>query len=409
MKRHALLTTALLSAATLAWGSGFQVGSQGVRQLGMGGTGTSVPWDASTIFYNPGGLARLEGMQAIASVQFLTVNTKWASTPVQSLEARTREEFFTPFNAYVGGTLRSLDRLGFGLGVYTPFGNGMSWSEDWPGRYLVQSVSMRTIFFQPTVSYRISEAVSVGAGLMYGIGQFNMSRALPLQDVNGMEGQAKIDANGNGTGMNFGVHVKASDALQFGLTYRTQVNMDFSGDAELNVPYALRPQFPSTGVSMDIPLPQVISLGVGFKPFETLTIQAEASLTGWKVFDSLGFRFDEQTDALRDAKSARHYQNTLAFRLGGLLQASENVQLMLGGYYDPTPVEDGFVSPDLPDSDRWAVSGGLTVRIGDSFTVLGAVEFGHSETRTAEFRPDNFNGKYGAKAFTANIGLSYDF
>ena len=409
MKKHALLTTALLTSASLTFGAGFQVGSQGVRQLSMGGSGTPMIWDASTIFYNPAGLSRLKGMQAIGSVQFLNVNTKWVETPIQSNEASTKSEWFTPFNVYFGGSLRSHDRLGVGIGVYTPFGNGMTWENNWPGRYLVQSIAMQTIFFQPTISYRISDVVSVGAGFIYGVGKLKMSRAIPLQDASGADGSAKLDGNGKGVGLNFGVHIKATEALQFGISYRSQVNMEFDGDANFSVPLSLSPEFPAMGFQSDIPLPQVLSLGAAIKPWDKLTIQAEANFTGWKVFDSLGFRFDQQTGAVQDGKSARHYKNTWTFRLGGLLQASGRVQLMAGAMWDPTPVTDGFVSPDLPDSDRWSLTGGLTVKATDDLTILGGVEFGTSTTRDAQFLPDNFNGRYAAKAFTANIGVSYDF
>jgi len=408
MKKHALVTTALMLAASMSFGAAFQVNVQGVRQLAMGGTGTGWMWDASSIFYNPGGLARLKNIQVYGSLNFLMVNTRYVQTPTGGYSEDAKSGFYTPFNFYVGGRIKEEGKLAVGLGIYTPFGSGVKWDDNWEGRYIIQSIALQTIFFQPTLSYKVSDVLSVGGGFIYAIGNMDIKRAIPVQDQNGKEGYGELKGKANGVGVNLGVHIKANDKLQIGLNYRSQVNMTVrDGDATFTVPSALKSSFPNTSFKAEVPLPQVLTLGIGFRPFDRLTVTAEANYVIWKPYDTLFF--DLQDSKLADSKSPRNYHNTLALRIGAHYKATDKLALMIGGAYDPTPVADDFVSPDLPDANRWLITGGLTYKATNRLTLLGGVEYGASEKRDAKYLPDNFNGKYQTKAIIPCIGVTYDF
>jgi long-chain fatty acid transport protein len=269
---------------------------------------------------------------------------------------------------------------------------------------------MQTIFFQPTASYKITDMISVGAGLVIATGNVKFKNALPLQDQNGNDGYAELKGKASGVGFNVGVHFNPSENLQIGLSYRSQVDMKVKkGEATFNVPSSLSASFPDNEFESTVPLPKVISLGVGFKPMEHLTLTAEANFVGWKPYDTLRFDFAKNSPTMPDAKFPRQYKNTLAVRLGASYQASEKLQVMAGGAYDPTPVSDGFVSPDLPDADRWLITGGLTYKVTPKLTVLTALEYGASKKRDAEYTPANFNGRYQTKAVIPCIGVTYDF
>ena len=408
MKRNILTVFIFLIITHSASGAGFQINVQGLRQIAMGGTGVSVPWDASIIFYNPGGLARLPGMQAYASVQFLNVNTKYVQTPTGGYSAKSKEAVFTPFNFYVGGSLRKVHNLGVGLGVYTPFGSGLTWDDKWEGRYVIQSISMQTIFFQPTVSYLFSPTVALGAGFIYATGNVKFKRAIPVQDSMGNDGYGTLKGGAHGIGFNVGLHLKLNPDLQVGIGYRSAVKMKVDdGDAEFVMASSIKPNFPNSKFKAEVPMPQVISVGVGYHPFTKFSVTAEANYVVWQTYDTL--KFDFTNDTLADSKAPRSYKNTLALRLGMMYQLSSMVTIMAGGALDPTPVVDGLVSPDLPDADRWLITGGMTFRPIHNLTVMLAIEYGASKKRDSEYTPDKFNGKYQTKAVIPCIGLTYDF
>ncbi|GAA4463001.1 outer membrane protein transport protein [Nemorincola caseinilytica] len=415
MKKQLITASLLLSAAT-SFGGGYQLNLQGVRQMAMGGTGTAWPWDASTIFYNPGGVARLKGIQMYGSMAFIMPSTAYGNrenSGVTSSNERTASQTFTPFNFYIGGRIAEDSRFGLGLGIYTPFGAGMKWDDNWLGKYIVQSVDLQTVFFQPTVSYRASEWLSVGAGFVFAAGSVDFRQAMPIHGNLGADiddGQAHLHGNATGVGFNIGAQMKVHDDLQFGLTYRSQVNMDVEGgSAKFTVPTSLKDSFPSTKFDARMPLPGVVSAGVGWRPLEHLTLQLDLNYTGWNSYDSLRFDFAQTTTSLHNVRAPRHYRNTLTTRVGLSYRISSVVSIMGGAAYDPTPVTNGFVSPDLPDADRVVLTCGLTVKPVRGLTIMAAFEGSNGVKRNGSYDFGGFSGVYKSTAAVPAIGLYYNF
>jgi long-chain fatty acid transport protein len=409
MKKQLLITTSLLLSSALSFGAGYQLNLQGLRQLAMGGSGTAMAWDAATIFYNPAGLSEFDHFQAYASGLFIMPSTKYVQSP-GTYTATTQSQTFTPFNIYAGGPTSYMSRVSVGLGIYTPFGSGTKWDDTWEGRYVIQDISLQSIFVQPTVSYAINDEFSVGAGLIYAFGNMSLSKAIPIQDVNGLDGKGELDGKANGWGFNLGLHYHASENIQLGFNYRSQVNMKVRrGYASFTVPSSVSSSFPYTPFSTELPLPQVATIGVGWKAGEYLTLQADINYVGWSAYDSLIFDYEQNTSSLMDTRAPRNYKNTVSFRVGGHYVVSDKVSIMLGAAWDPTPVQDGFVSPDLPDANRIVGTGGLTYKPTERLTIIGALEYVTSAKRTASYDAEGLKGKYQNTAITPGIGVSFDF
>lgn len=414
MKKH-VLTASLLMSVMTSFGAGFQLNLQGLRQLAMGGSGTAWPWDASTIFYNPGGLARLKGVQVYGSMMFIMPSTAYGNrdnSGVTSSNEQSVRQTFTPFNLYFGGRVHEDSRLALGLGIYTPFGSGLKWDDNWLGKYIVQSIDLKCVFFQPTVAYRATEWLSVGGGFVFGAGTVDFRQAMPVHGMLGADvddGQAHLHGSATGVGFNLGAQIKMRENLQFGLTYRSQVNMDVSaGAATFNVPTSLRDSFPNTKFDSRLPLPQVASFGVGWR-LGDVTLQADLNYTGWNSYDTLRFDFKQTTSSLSNVRAPRHYRNTLTTRVGACYKLSNVVSLMAGGAYDPTPVTNGFVSPDLPDADRIVLTCGISIKPARGLTIMAAFEGVNSVKRNGSYDHAGFNGIYKTSAATPGIGLYYNF
>lgn len=408
MKKH-LLAASMVLASFSSFGAGYQLNLQGIRQLAMGGTGTAMAWDAATIFYNPAGLSRLKGIQVYGSILAIKPSTAYGNDIGST---KTALQTFTPFNFYVGGPVRENSRLALGFGVYTPFGTGVKWDDNWTGKYIVQSIELKSFFFQPTVSYRISNFLSAGLGLIYASGTFDFKQALPVQNPSGENGTLSLHGNATGVGFNAGLQMKFSNRVQVGLTYRSQVTMDLSGgSANFNVPTSLSTKFPNTRFETYLPLPQVASIGIALKPLnnERLTLQLDFNYTGWNSYDSLKINFATHTSSLQDNHAPRHYRNTFTTRLGANYKISKVVSVMAGGAYDPTPVTNGFVSPDLPDADHIVITTGVSVRPIKRFVILAACEFLTTPKRKSSYDAANFSGTFWTQAVTPGIGIYYNF
>jgi long-chain fatty acid transport protein len=65
---------------------------------------------------------------------------------------------------------------------------------------------------------------------MYGI----MKQKVAINNLVGADGQMSLDANKWGFGVNLGLLYEPSDATRFGITYNSQVKLDFSAPAEFS-------------------------------------------------------------------------------------------------------------------------------------------------------------------------------
>ena len=175
-----------------------------------------------------------------------------------------------------------------------------SGTDNWSGRYVTQNIYLQSIFIQPTISYKITEDISIGGGYIYATGHTDISRAIPVQGAGGTDGKAELSGDAEGMGYNVGISFKASERLHFGISYRSRVDMHVeSGDAKFTVPSAVSANFQNTSFDATLPLPEVLSVGVAWKPIERLTLQADFNLTGWKAYDSLAFNYGAPVNGSR--------------------------------------------------------------------------------------------------------------
>lgn len=411
MKKHFLLIGSLL-LSSMVFGQAYQLNMQGMRQLAMGGSGGAIPWDASTVFYNPAGMNAIRNVQVYGSMNAMMPRTRYVPAPTGAGTLDAEEKTFTPFNVYFVSPLGYKSPLSIGMGIYTPFGTGINWGDNWTGRYLVQEMRMNTTFFQPTLSWQITDEISLGAGFIYARGNFEYRRAMPIIGEDGTEASSELTGKANGVGYNVGLHIKANDDVQFGITYRSQVNMNINrGYARFtNIPGSVGSSYINTAFETTLPMPQVVTVAMGWTVNENLTLQFEANYAGWAAYDSLRFDYENNTDLLTDEASPRRYRNSVTLRAGMQYTfRNDRWNMMLGTAYVPSPVREGYLHPEMPDAKHFLATGGLSFQISNRITAIGAVQYMFGEVRTGRSTEYGFAGKYLTKVINPGVALTYDF
>jgi long-chain fatty acid transport protein len=397
-----ILSAAVLFLPVINHAQGFQVNLQGQKQQGMCGTGTGFVQDAAAVFFNPGGVSFLKensvsagATATIASGTFLDANTNSV--------AHTNSPVSTPFTGYaVWGPDSS--KLKFGLGVYTPFGSIASWENGWTGRFALTSLKLQSIFIQPTVSYKICDKLGFGAGFVYAYGIVELQQDLPVQDASGNYGHADLKATANGYGANAGLYYTPTQKLSIGLTYRSQINMAVkNGTATFTVPSSLQSNFPSGPFSASLPLPQVVTLGFGYKVNDKLALALDINFIGWKAYDTLAFDYKNNTTSLQDTKLPRDYKNTFAFRVGAQYKINEQFTARAVIALSLTPINDGYVTPEVPDANKVNLACGLGYKLNKHFVLDASYTFENLK-RSDNNKALNLNGTY--KTYISAPGLS---
>lgn len=408
MKKHSLLIGSLLFSSVV-FGAGYELNLQGMRQLAMGGSGAAVPWDVSTIYYNPAGLTSVRTLQAYASANIRMSETRYVAAPTGTAMLDASKENSVPFSAYIGAPVAYKSPLSIGFGIYSAYGNGIKWADDWGGRFMVREMRLNTTYMQPTVSYQINDDISIGAGFILGVGNYTYNRALPYYDLNGNEASSELTGNSIGTGFNVGLSLRASENVQFGITYRSQVNMKINrGYARFDLPSSISKSYINTAFTTSLPMPQVATIGMGWKVSDVVMVTVDASYTGWAAYDSLRFNYENNTDLLKDEQLQRGYRNTVSLRGGVKYDVSNAISLMGGAAFVPTPVREGFLTGELPDSKRYLATGGISVKLAERLTAIGACEYTFAEKRTGHSTEFNFTGRYQTKIITGGLALILD-
>lgn len=408
-KKLTFILAALTLSSHFLFAGGFKIGLQGQKQIGMAHTGVGFAQDAATIYFNPAGMSfvgsqlNLSGNALIPSTSFLDSKT--------NLITNATTQVFTPFSFY--GNFKLSKRVNFGLGVYTPFGSGVSYPTDWSGRYILNKIQLQNVFIQPTLSIRLTEHLSIGGGVALSQGNVILEKDLPLVSDSGKNvAHAKLDGKAKGIGFNVGAYYKASDRMSWGVTYHSKVVMKVDkGNATFtNIPAALASSFPEANTfTTELPLPSEWAFGFSYRLTHRLMLAVDANFTQWKSFDSLGFDYGVNSASLTDSKSPRLYKNTSCVRVGLQLKANRNLTFRSGVFYDQTPIKNGYVSPDLPDNDKIGVTGGMSAKLDDHFSLDLSVLYENVIAREQTNIESGLSGTFQTHAISVGAGLNYKF
>ena len=402
----------LILVAIMSWtasAGGYQVGLHGQKQTGMGLVGTSLAWDASCMFYNPGALSFTQQKFSFAAgVSPIRSITKFQKTWPSTYEASTDNKLGTPFYFY--GAARLNKFINVGLAINTPYGNSLTWGKEWAGRYLITDLKLQAIFFQPTVSIKLSDYVGIGLGVVYATGDVELNKALPVSGASG-DGSVSIAGKTHNWGFNAGIYVKPTPELSVGIDYRSKIMMDITGgDATFVVPASLSGNFPADNkVSTSLPLPENLDFGMSYEFSDKFTLALSINNVLWDAYDTLSFDFETNTPALADSKGPRLYKNTVIYRLGAEYKTCQFFTLRVGGYYDPSPVNNMYFSPETPSLDNIGITAGFSVMPTKKLSIDMSFLDLMGKEEAVTYAPDNFSGKYKSRIYIPGFGLTYNF
>ncbi|MCU4155821.1 outer membrane protein transport protein [Carboxylicivirga sp. A043] len=405
MKRMGLLCGLLMVSFQL-FAEGYQVNLQGNRQTGMGHTGAGLMLGASSMHFNPGALSFMDKKYEFSlGVSGVISNNTFQKQAPSVYEAKSDNPVGTPFYFY--GATKLNDKLAVGLSVTSPYGNTLKWGDDWDGKYLIQDISLRAIFIQPTLSYKINDKLGFGIGLMAVNGNVDLNKALPVQ-YSGQDATVNISGNTWAFGFNAGVSYQATEKLSLGLSYRSEVMVELDeGDADFSVPASLAGLYPDTKFKSELPMPANITFGVGYMVNDKLLLAADLQYVGWSSYESLNFDFE--AESVPDSYNARDFENTMIYRLGAEYSLNDKAQFRAGIYYDSTPIPEDRLTPETPGTNKIGMSLGFGYKISDKLSLDASLLYIHGEKREDGYEPTDFYGTYYTNAVIPGIGLNYSF
>jgi long-chain fatty acid transport protein len=439
--RYALVLFA--ATPTLLGAQGFGIYEQGACAMGRAGAGVAAPCsDGSAMFFNPAGLAGLTGGHATIGVTLLDVRGGFTDDVFQQ-KTKLDDPLLAIPQVYV--SYGPTSKLGVGVGLFAPYGLQTEWPLSFDGRFAGYKNIIQSIYVQPTVSYRVSPKLSLGAGLDIVRGKVELNQRLDLANapvpVAGVPpgttfsqfgiapgtdfANAHLEATKTTVAAHFGASFKLSDQLSFGANFLTQAKFDYSGTASftqvptgLVVPAAVSvgaltipagtpvdallggPPLlggldlfnPTTGVFRSQPVtttiknPAQLALGLAYKVANGWTLLGDYQLTWWQQFSVLQITFPQDASGLLSRTLYENYHNTSGFRFGAEW-ARDAKWTFRGGYlYHGGAAPAETVTPLLPEGQRNELTLGTTVKLGAALSADLAYQYIRQNDRRGRTR-----------------------
>lgn len=348
-----LLATLATAFPGLAAASGYgliesNADGQGAAYAGSG----AVAENASTIFFNPAGMALLPGRQAVVSLHAIQYSNKFRGATPEGGDAGGLA--LVP-NFYYAMPISS--NAWFGLGVNSPFGLKTEYDPGWAGQVHGLKSDMKTVNINPSIGWRLTDKLSVGAGLDAMYIEAELTAKHPSLPVN-----TKMEGDDWGYGYNLGLLYAIGKDSRIGVSYRSKIKQRLEGQL-VTVPSVSA----ATPITAAITLPDTLTLSLYTRVSDRWALLADISRTGWSEFQEL--RVLNSSGATVD-NTPENWKDTTRYSLGAHYQMNERTKLRMGVGFDESPVPDAqHRTVRIPDSDRTWLAFGFGYRLNKDDSV----------------------------------------
>lgn len=381
-----IATVATMLACGTALGAGFALYDWGARGNALGGAMTGRADDPSAIAFNPAGITQIPGSGFMAGLAFIMPGGTLTDIGGVGGSVDMIDHTFIPPHFYYTRQLN--DRLWFGVGLLTRFGLGTDFPSDWYGCYNSYYANIQSLSLNPNLAWKVNDRLSLSVGVEALWFEYGARR---------MAGDIDIRLLGDdiGYGWNVGLHFKLDELTRFGFHYRSQVNLDISGNADA---FNSGLVADSTTASGELTLPEMYMFGISRQVTPKLNVEVGAVYTGWSSYDELTIKFGKKLyGALPDrAPSVKNWKNVWRYQLGLEYKHSPEWTWRLGYTYDQEPSPDATVDFQAPMSDRqlfsiglgyakddWTLDFAYTYLLADDRIIGPAPSIGILETQTS--------------------------
>lgn len=372
-----------LFTASTSYGAGFALyeGSAAANADTAGVTAKG--GEPGAIFFNPAAITGLPGTQIQGGVSVVAPQDSVTGVNPytgQSLGKVDATENYWPL-PHLYATHQLNDELWLGLGIYTRFGLGSEFAENWFGRYNNVDATIATFNVNPVVAWKANEWLSVAAGLSVQYFDISLKQKIDAAGVAGLRRyndpsfspldiEQELCADGVGVGADLGVQIKPMDKVNVGLAYHSRIKQECEGKAEYKkspvVKAAMPAFFNNTDIQGDVTLPDEIMSAITYDITDALTIGLGATYTMWSTYEELEINFDEpilpgksQSVAEKDWSDVWRYTGGLSY------DVNDAVTLRASYTYDDSPLNKNHLDYLVPADVRQIFAVGAGYKTGD--------------------------------------------
>ena len=220
-----------------------------------------------------------------------------------------------------------------------------------------------------------------------------------------------------GYGWNAGILYEVDKNNRFGLSYRSEVKVDFDGDYKSSLPTAINRinQAANLGLpyatggstipgALTLNLPEMWEVSGWHKVAPQWAVHYSLAYTSWSQFQELKATGSSgQTLFYKDES----FKDAYRIALGTTYYYDQNWTFRTGIAFDDSPVPADKRSISIPDQDRLWLSAGASYAFNDDASVDVGVSYMHGQHVTVEEGPYTFNSVGKAWLYGANFNYKF--
>ena len=416
------LAVAVAIVSTQAWSAGFQLNEFSSSGLGRAYSGEgAIADDAGNVSRNPALITMFDrptfsgGAVYIDPDVNISGNSPFTgrSTDADNIAPTAwvpNLHFVAPIN----------EQFGWGASVTSNYGLATEFNDNYIAGEYAGKTDLTTLNLNLSGAYRLNDNWSFGLGFdaVYAdakIERYAGEQTAALPKVNNKI--ASLEGDEWGFGWNAGILYELDKDNRYGLTYRSEVKIDFDGDYKGSILGPVNTLVPGAGTtypfgttgetipgSLSLHLPEMWELSGYNRVAPQWAVHYSIAYTSWSQFQELkATGNDGQTLFYKD----EGFKDSYRLALGTTYYMDDNWTFRTGIAYDDSPVPAGKRSISIPDQDRLWLSAGTTYAFNDNASVDVGASYMHGQKVTVNEGPYTFHSEGKAWLFGTNFNYAF--
>ncbi|MBU3911089.1 MAG: outer membrane protein transport protein [Candidatus Omnitrophica bacterium] len=387
--------------------------------LGKGQAFVAQADSPSAVHFNPAGLVQLKDSHV--RIGYTLEAPRQSFTNLSGGKSQMQKQSFLIPHLYYATDL-GLEKWRFGFGMTSPYGLGTDWANDSFSAYRATESDLEISQANPTVAYKISDTISIGAGVDYV--NSHVSKYKRLSALAG-DGEFQLKGSDDALGYNIGLLIRPSDRHSLGFSYRSKAELNYKGKASMTNLSAGAygpPLFPdnySTDIESKMTIPRSMAAGYAYRPNDRWVFEVDVEWTGWSCIEEDYVEFTTETNQTRLAvlhdgnPAAKDWEDSLGWGFGAEYKASDKLELRGGYLFVESPIPSANFDTALPDSDKHNFTLGMGYDLSDSLTIDAAYEYvklvKRKVTNDVAIATSDLDGYYNGYINIVAVSLTYKY
>jgi long-chain fatty acid transport protein len=427
----------------------------GAKSAGMGGTSIAVGDDTTVMNTNPAAISKVYNGRVDMNLEMMFPFFSFQNKDAMGTSTLNDTKGESPIYLIPSAGLvihKKKSAWSFGLGMYNEGGMGTDYGNLKVDNRFLEMLPVGSPNFSnmeyfssfgymkltPTVSYKITDKISVGISPQYGYAMMRMKMPFFMDQAGGgpMGDQPNgrpdtlfaADMQGKDTfvpSAKIGLLYNFYNMMGFGIAYTTPADIKLKGDAVMTAPISeMGGMIPAQArmegdLEMKIGWPQSVKAGMfmRIKQMGGMLMAVDVEWLNWShYYDSIPVKLSNVTmngmpQPDQEFKMNTKWKDQWVYKVGFEYPATENLKLRMGYAYGKNPVPPEGALAIMNPFVEHHITGGLGYEISNNFEFNMAMVYGVNKDvkvgTNHNISPDMMNSKTGMEFISMSMMVSY--